>query len=230
MAEKPQCARCARFLCYPGIAAHENPVFDDAPSFCPTRLKLDIVKKSVQEYRKPEVREFARLASLQEFEGYELTPAGFKATIPRMEEIIQLAHKNAFSRLGLAFCLGLAGEARMVTTILEAHGFDVTSVCCKAGAIPKELIGIRQEEKIPGPGRYESMCSPITQAEILNSEDVDLVVMMGLCVGHDTLFIKYCTAPITVLAVKDRVTGHNPLAAVYLAQSYYGRLLLPALR
>jgi hypothetical protein len=30
----------------------------------------------------------------------------------------------------------------------------------------------------------------------------------------------------TVLAVKDRVTGHNPLAAVYLATSYYSRLLL----
>jgi uncharacterized metal-binding protein len=48
---------------------------------------------------------------------------------------------------------------------------------------------------------------------------------LGLCIGHDTLFIKYCRVPMTVLAVKDRVTGHNPLAALYLSQSYYGRLL-----
>ncbi|RLC63210.1 MAG: hypothetical protein DRI01_05620 [Chloroflexi bacterium] len=50
--------------------------------------------------------------------------------------------------------------------------------------------------------------------------------MLGLCIGHDTLFIKYCRVPMTVLAVKDRVTGHNPLAALYLSQSYYGRLLV----
>ena len=83
---------------------------------------------------------------------------------------------------------------------------------------------IKEEEKISGPGWYESMCNPITQAEILNSEEVDFVILMGLCVGHDTLFIRYCRALMTVLAVKDRVTGHNPLAAVYLSHSYYERL------
>jgi uncharacterized metal-binding protein len=42
-----------------------------------------------------------------------------------------------------------------------------------------------------------------------------------LCVGHDSLFIKFAEAPCTVLAVKDRMLGHNPLAAVYNADSYY---------
>jgi len=75
---------------------------------------------------------------------------------------------------------------------------------------------------------HESMCSPIPQAEILNSEQVDLAILLGLCVGHDTLFIKYCRVPITVLAVKDRVFGHNPLAAIYLSSSpYYSRLMTP---
>jgi uncharacterized metal-binding protein len=37
-------------------------------------------------------------------------------------------------------------------------------------------------------------------------------------------FFKYAQAPTTVLAVKDRVTGHNPLAAVYLSDSYYQRI------
>ena len=112
----------------------------------------------------------------------------------------------------------------MVTEIFENNGFEVVSVCCKVGAIPKESIGIKKEEKISGPEWHESMCNPIAQAEILNSEKVDFVVLMGLCVGHDTLFIKYCKMPMTVLAVKDRVTGHNPLAAVYLSHSYYERL------
>ena len=228
MDNRPQCAKCPRMLCYPNIAADEKPDFDEAPRFCPSKSKQDLVEKSVREYDREDIREFARLASVQEFECYEQTPNGFRTRIPRIEETIQLAHKNGFKRLGLAFCVGLANEARMVTGILEGKGFEVVSVCCKAGAIPKERIGIKPEEKIPGPDRYESMCSPITQAEILNSEDVDFAILMGLCVGHDTLFIRYCKAPMTVLAVKDRVTGHNPLAAVYLSQSYYGRLLIPA--
>ena len=51
-----------------------------------------------------------------------------------------------------------------------------------------------------------------------------LAIMLGLCIGHDTLFIKYCEAPLTVLAVKDRLLAHNPLAALYLSDSYYRRL------
>ena len=54
----------------------------------------------------------------------------------------------------------------------------------------------------------------------------ELDLLLGLCVGHDTLFIKNAGAPITVVAVKDRVTGHNPLAPIYTFDSY-GKRLLP---
>jgi len=144
-----------------------------------------------------------------------------------VEETMQFAQKNGYKRLGLAFCLGLANEARTLALILERKGFDVVSVCCKAGAVPKERIGLRPEEKIMGPQMYESMCSPIAQAEILNQEKVDLAILLGLCVGHDTLFIKYWRVPMTVIGVKDRVFGHNPLAALYLSSSYYSRLRTP---
>jgi uncharacterized metal-binding protein len=113
----------------------------------------------------------------------------------------------------------------MVTDILERNGFEVISVCCKVGAVPKERIGIKPEEKISGPDLYESMCNPITQARILDEEGAEFTILLGLCVGHDSLFIKYCQAPVTVLAVKDRVTGHNPLAVVYLSRSSYYRRL-----
>jgi uncharacterized metal-binding protein len=69
------------------------------------------------------------------------------------------------------------------------------------------------------------MCNPILQAEVVNEEKVDLAVILGLCIGHDTLFMQYCRRPMTVIAVKDRVTGHNPLAALYLSGSYYARLM-----
>ena len=99
-------------------------------------------------------------------------------------------------------------------------------MCCKVGAEPKESIGIKPEEKIMGFDKFESMCNPIAQAELLNRQNVDFSVLLGLCIGHDTLFIKYCKSPMTVIAVKDRVTGHNPLAALYLTSSmYYSRLM-----
>jgi uncharacterized metal-binding protein len=221
---KPQCAKCPRILCEPNIAADLKPSFEKAPPFCPSKLKQDIIEKSLHEYDRDDIREFARLASIQEFQCYEHTPAGIRTKLPRIEETMQFAEKNGFRKIGLAFCVGLMNEARIVTEILERKGFEVISVCCKVGAIPKERIGIKEEEKISGPGCYESMCNPIAQAGILNSEEVDFVILMGLCVGHDTLFIRYCRSPMTVLAVKDRVTGHNPLAAIYLSHSYYGRL------
>ena len=72
------------------------------------------------------------------------------------------------------------------------------------------------------------MCSPITQAMVLNDEKVDLAILLGLCVGHDTLFIKYCEVPVTVMASKDRIFGHCPIMGLYLSQGpYYSRLLVP---
>ncbi|MGD8387762.1 MAG: DUF1847 domain-containing protein [Desulfobacteraceae bacterium] len=75
----------------------------------------------------------------------------------------------------------------------------------------------------------EAMCNPVLQARVLNEEATDLNVLLGLCVGHDSLFFRYAEAPTTVLAAKDRVTGHNPLAAVYLSESYYTRVRHPGL-
>jgi len=48
-----------------------------------------------------------------------------------------------------------------------------------------------------------------------NDEQTEFNIVMGLCVGHDSLFLKYSNAPCTVLAAKDRLLGHNPLAAIY---------------
>jgi uncharacterized metal-binding protein len=68
------------------------------------------------------------------------------------------------------------------------------------------------------------MCNPVLQAMILNDEKTQFNILLGLCVGHDSLFFKYAQAPCTVLAVKDRLLGHNPLAAVYTLDSYYRAL------
>ncbi len=220
------CAKCEKRVCYPVIKNNAEPDMREAPPFCPMKLKAQEIKKAASTYKEDAaVREFARLASLQEAECYEQTSQGLRTRNTRVEEIIQFAHKMNYSRLGVVFCIGLKNEARILDKMLEIHGFEVVSVCCKAGAVAKESLGIKPEQKIHGPENYESMCNPIAQAEIINSEKVDLAILLGLCVGHDSLFIKYCQVPITVLAAKDRVLGHNPLAALYLSSGYYSRLM-----
>ena len=78
----------------------------------------------------------------------------------------------------------------MLTEVLEKHGFEVVGVLGKVGGVPKERIGLQEEEKIYI-GNHESMCNPIGQAMILNDARTDFNIMFCLCVGHDSLFLKY---------------------------------------
>ncbi|MFW6081381.1 MAG: DUF1847 domain-containing protein [Desulfosalsimonas sp.] len=221
-----QCAHCDGGTCYPSTGINDPmPPIDKAPPSCPMRQHEDIVRQGTTHYHWSNIREFARLASIQEAQCYETDSGKLRTLIPRIEEVMQFSAKCGYTTLGLAFCIGLKNEAEKISKIFESNGFDVASVCCKVGRTPKESIGVEGSEKIRGPEAMEAMCNPIVQAQLLNSQEVDLAIMLGLCVGHDTLFLKYCNLPCTVLAVKDRVLGHNPLAAVYLSESpYYGRL------
>ena len=215
---KPECAKCTKVVC-------GSEHYDEGRENCPTKTKREVIERAVAEYSKPEIKEFARQASIQEFECYMHLPEGMTPRNPRVEEVAQFARKMSYKKLGIAFCVGLREEAKTLTKILENRGFDVVSVCCKAGGIPKETIDITEEQKIKGPGTWETMCSPITQAEILNSEKTEFNIVVGLCVGHDSLFFKYAQAPTTVLVAKDRVFGHNPAAGLYLSGSYYRKLM-----
>ena len=58
------------------------------------------------------------------------------------------------------------------------------------------------------------MCNPIMPAMVLNDSKTEFNVLLELCVGHDSLLFQYAHAPCTVLAVEDRLPGHNPLAAI----------------
>ena len=221
----PRCALCPTRACEnKGSKAGAAPALDKTPAFCPMKLMPEVYADALEEYGKPAVKEFARRASVQEFQCYERLPDGLRTRLPRIEETVQFARKCGYKKLGLAHCVGLADEAARLTEIFENNGFEVVSVQCKTGAVPKEKIGVKPEEKIFGADMWESMCNPIAQAMIINQSKVDMAIMLGLCVGHDTMFIKYCDVPLTVLAVKDRVLGHNPLAALYTGQTYYKRL------
>lgn len=217
MEKRTACAACTRVVC-------QSDQIEKALPECPMKTSPELIKKTLANYAEPETHEFARQASIQEFECYMQLPEGQTTRNPRILETVQFARKMGYRKLGLAFCGGLREEARIVNQILENHGFEVVSVCCKVGGIPKEEIGITEEQKIAGPGSHEVMCNPLIQAAILNEEGTEFNVMVGLCVGHDALFLQNVKAPTTVLIVKDRVLGHNPAAALYLSGSYYRKL------
>lgn len=211
------CATCDKVVCHT-----EHSL--EGPDNCPTRTMGGTFERVAEEYRKPDVAEFARQASIQEFECYLQLPEGMTPRNPRVEETAQFAKKMGYRKLGIAFCAGLRSEARTLDEILTRRGFEVVSVCCKAGGIAKETIGIAPGQKIAGPDTWESMCNPIAQATLLNESGAEFNIAVGLCVGHDSLFFKYAKAPTTVLIAKDRVFGHNPAAGLYLSKSYYGKL------
>ncbi|MBM4323822.1 MAG: DUF1847 domain-containing protein [Deltaproteobacteria bacterium] len=197
------------------------------PSSCPTKKERSTLAEALERYGDPEIKEFARLASVQEGACYAMRDAKPFVMIPtksRIEELIEFSQRMGYKRLGLAFCGGLTHEASILSEVLEKHGFEVIAVSCKVGGIPKEKIGIKDEEKIRI-GEFESMCNPIAQAKILNHAGTDFNIMLGLCLGHDSLFLKFVDGLTTVFAVKDRVTGHNPMAALYTHRSYYQRLM-----
>jgi uncharacterized metal-binding protein len=198
---------------------------------CPTLVSAAGVAEANRAYQDPEVHEFARQASIQEAECYAnrgRQPYVMQPTKTRIVEIGEFARKMGYQRLGLAFCIGLAHEAELAAEVFKEWGFEVVSICCKAGRTPKELIGLTDDQKIRI-GEDEAMCNPIFQARLLNEQGTDFNVLLGLCVGHDSMFLKYAEAPCTVLAVKDRVTGHNPLAALYTSGSYYKKIKDPSL-
>ncbi len=175
----------------------------------------DVIERALRLYNDEYIRRIHVAASLVEKEGYCIWP--------RIREIAEFARKAGFRKLGIVFCIGLSNEARMVAEYLSKWGFEVYTLCCKCGSVDKTWIGLSENDKLR-PGSHEAMCNPIVQAEILNEIGTDLNIVVGLCVGHDSLFMKFSKAPVTYLIVKDRVTGHNPAVALY-AQHYFRRRL-----
>lgn len=184
---------------------------DKIPKNCPCH-ELNEIKEILKLYENDEEYKLAYYSALVEAEGY--------CQKTRLEETIDFLKKCGYRKLGIAFCVGLSKEAKSLNTILRYHGFEVYSVVCKNCSIEKEFLKIKDEEKV-SPGFYEPMCNPIGQAYFLNKAETDFNIVLGLCIGHDSLFLRHSEAPVTVFAVKDRVLAHNPIAALYQEDSYY---------
>lgn len=196
------------------------------PPNCPSVTMPDAAKASLDAYKSQKFRDMARVAAQVERAGYQRTAAGLQAVRPRIVELVDFARRMGYAKLGLIFCGGLRKEAAIAEKIFAANGFAMVSCSCKVGCLPKSELGLTPDEQLRPKG-HESMCNPVMQAEIANRAGVDLNILLGLCVGHDSLVLAHLKAPATILAVKDRVLGHNPLAALNMYDSYYAWMRHP---
>ena len=211
MADALRCSQCGQHTCRQPAESAKYP------DHCPMSDQrwAAALHSARLAYDEPPTRAIAAAASRTEAAGY--------CRDTRIEEVMRFARRLGVEHIGIAHCIGLFREAGLTRDIMERAGFQVSTVCCKLRAIPKEEMGLTDAEKIR-PGQHENICNPVGQARLLDAAGCGLNVLMGLCVGHDTLFMRSSGAPVTVLVVKDRVLGHNPVAALYLSRSYYRHL------
>ena len=185
------------------------------PEFCLTaELTPDITEKVRKLYEDDENNKVSVISAQIENEFY--------LRYTRVEELIEFAKRMGYRKIGIATCVGLIEESRILARILRKNGFEVYGAVCKIGSFLKKDVGVAEEDMVR---TGAVMCNPIMQAEVLNNAETDFNVVMGLCVGHDSLFYKYSKALVTTLVAKDRVLAHNPVGALYQAKAYYKKLL-----
>jgi uncharacterized metal-binding protein len=204
------CAHCGVVKCRAGDTTN-------LPKNCPTN-EAETMAACVGRYRDAETEKFFIAAAEIEAEG--------RGRWPRLREIGEFSRKMGYKKIGVAFCGGLKSEAAVVVDVLRAFGLEVESVMCKTGGVDKSEAGIPQTA-YTRPGGFEPMCNPIAQAEFLNRAGTEFNVVVGLCVGHDSLFFKHSAAPATTLIAKDRALANNPAGAVYCAEGYMRKSIYP---
>lgn len=183
------------------------------PNFClSTGMTEEELKSVLEKYTGEELRAFQMAAEVENDNYCQMT---------RVQEVVEFAKKLGYHKIGIATCVGLLKESGVLARVLRSHGFEVFGVGCKCGTVRKVDMGIDERCNATG----VNMCNPILQAELLNKEGTELNIVMGLCVGHDSLFYRHSEALVTTLVAKDRVLGHNTVAALQMADGYYAKKL-----
>ena len=127
--------------------------------------------------------------------------------LARIDEIIEFAQTMDYKKIGLAYCYGMELYAAAIRALFIEKGFLVSAVSCSVG-------GLEQSETNASSCINKVSCNPLGQAQQLNSENVDLTLIIGICMGHDILLQRNLKMDFTTFVVKDRVHHHNPLMAI----------------
>ena len=136
-----------------------------------------------------------------------LVDNGKAGTLSRLQEIIVFIKSMGYKKVGLAYCYGMEKEARLLKKRFKIAGIGLRTVSCTVG-------GINQNEINTNSCIENVSCNPLGQAEELNEEEVDFVIIMGICLGHDILLQRNLKSDFTTLVVKDRVFANAPLKAL----------------
>lgn len=160
---------------------------------------FDLRDTSLAVYADPKVQSITAAASA-------LVDDGRAGTLSRMEELVEFFRSQGYGRIGLAYCFSLEDVAASVRDIFTAAGFNCIPARCSMG-------GIAEKDINPSLKGCSVGCNPAGQAAFLN-EQSDIVVELGICLGHDIILHRELQVPFTVLLVKDRRFGHNVLDGI----------------
>jgi uncharacterized metal-binding protein len=119
---------------------------------------------------------------------------------PRVREIAEFSRRMGFRRLGIAHCPATSTEARLAQDYLTLQGLEAV--------LPPE-----------------TGCEPEEQARFFEQKATELNIICGMCTGHDSIFIRASSAPVTLLIVQDLKLQHNPAAALCTSNSYFRKAL-----
>ena len=196
MAATFSCIDCAMNTCEERDAQH--------PKFCPTNdFALTDHPQLQQQIADEQNRRIIDAAAYS-------AHVGHREKLNHLEETIVFARRFGARKIGIAACISLAEEARNAAKVLRAQGFDVVGAICKVGSITFGQLDVPCDER----GPEAVLCNPLYQAQLLNEEATDLNVVIGLCAGHDALFMKHADAPCTVLTAKDFKFDHCSIRAL----------------
>ncbi len=199
------CASCKVYAC-----CEKDKDENRLPKNCPMR-DGEYLKEIFEEYKDPEINRFYVATKSSRH------PGSAPNFVPRLRYVIDVCKKMGYKKIGLAFCVGFKDEAALYSKILRSHGLEVVSVSCCNGGFNIADHGV----PLPTGCDFDAACNPIGQARLVNEENVEFNLVMGLCAGHDSLFMKFANAMSTVICVKDPATGHCPPMALYLYKQYY---------
>jgi len=180
------CTTCSDKVCRKNQTSCEREVFE----------KTEVIGQ----YQEQNTSEIVKAAA-------ELVDAGRAGTLSRMEEIIEYAKLMKYQKIGIAYCYGMEQYAKAIETLLTDEWFDVSAVSCSVG-------GLKQSEVNDSSCIYKVSCNPLGQAEQLNAEEIDLTLVVGICLGHDILLNRNLKMDFTTLVVKDRKNNHAPLLGI----------------
>ena len=130
--EDMSCIDCAVKNC--------NKMDKTYPDFClTTHMDEEVLNEAMECYNEDENRKVTIAAAEVEYENY------CKHT--RVEEIMDFAKKINAKKIGIATCVGLLKESRILADILRRHGFTGDTIYLKAMSAQDMVSPVKPEHR-----------------------------------------------------------------------------------